>query len=293
MNEQAPGTPRDGLRWWHGVAMFAAALGAQLGIVVLITLVSMTGLLGSSPDEVQAAMAGPAMLAVQVLMTCAMLTLLALAGTRIRKAGARRTMRLGRPGTAALVIAGLGVIPAGIVADEVTFLLHTASPTVFDAEGLGAFVESFAEFSTGGFVLATIAVTVGPALGEELFFRGLVLRSARADLPAWGAVALSSFLFGVLHMDMLQGTGAGVIGVYLGVAALMTGSIWPAVLGHGVNNLLCSLFARLDPEGVGQAFNVGHPPWLVGAAALLTAAVVFDLSRLRAMRAEAPPAAAR
>jgi membrane protease YdiL (CAAX protease family) len=250
-------------------------------------------LLGSTPDEIRIAMRSPAMLALQVGLTCGVLTLLTLAGTRLRRAGAERTLRLRRPSPAVLVLAGLGVIPAGIVVDETTYLLHSLAPSVFDASGLGAFVESFASFSTGGFALATIAVTLGPALGEELFFRGFVLRTARADLSAWAAVLLASFLFGVLHLDMLQGTGATLIGLYLGFTVLVADSIWPAVVAHGVNNLLCSIFARVDPQGVGRAFEVGHPWWLVAAAAVLTAAAVFGLWRLGKREHVAPNTAAR
>ena len=280
MIEQPPDSPRPGLRWWHGALFFLAAVGAQLGIIVVMSVIGMSGLLGSTPEEIHAAMTGPAMLTVQVVLTCGMLTLLALAGVRLRKVGAREAMRLARPGPAVLVVAGLGVIPFGIVIDETLFLLHTALPGVFDSSGLSSFVESFAAFSTGGFVVATIAVTVGPALGEELFFRGLVLRAARSDVPAWAAVAISSFLFGVLHLDMLQGTGAAMIGVYLGFAVLVTESIWPAIVAHGVNNFLCSVLARLDPQGAGQAFAVGHPPWLVAASAMLAVAAVFGLWRM-------------
>lgn len=283
--------PRRGLRWWHGALLFLAALGAQFGIIAVITVLGISGALGATPGEIHAAMQSPAMLAAQVVATCGMLTLLALAGARLRRTGARETLRLARPSATVLVVAGLGVIPVGIVIDETTFLLHTLAPSVFDSTGLSMFVESFATFSTGGFVVATIAVTVGPALGEELFFRGFVLRAAGNDLNAGAAVALSAFLFGVLHLDMLQGTGAGLIGAYLGFAVLVTGSIWPAVVAHGVNNLLCSILARLDPQGVGQAFDVGHPPWLVAASAVLTAAAIFGLWRLRSKETSAPPAA--
>jgi membrane protease YdiL (CAAX protease family) len=281
-----PDAPRGGLRWWHGALFFLAALGAQLGIVVAVTVVGMSGLLGTTPGEIHAAMQSPAMLAVQVVLTCGMLTLLALAGARVRKTAAGKALRLARPSATALVVAGLGVIPVGIVIDEITFLLHTLAPSVFDSYGLGVFVESFAAFSTGGFLVATVAVTVGPALGEELFFRGFVLRAAGNDLPAGAAIALSAFFFGVLHLDMLQGTGAAMIGAYLGFAVLVTDSIWPAVVAHGVNNLLCSVFARIDPEGVGQAFDVGHSPLVFVAALVVAGAVCFDLWRLRAKAAQ-------
>jgi membrane protease YdiL (CAAX protease family) len=265
MIPREPGEPRPG----------------QFGIFALIVVVQLSGALGSTPAEVEAAMYSPGMLTAQVAATCAVLVLLALAGTRLRKVGAAKTLRLRRPPRVAAVVAVVGVIPAGILIDQITFWLHSVLPGVFDAAGLGTFVQVFAGASTAGFLVATVVVSVGPALGEELFFRGLLLRAFAGGMSRWSAVAVSAFLFGVLHLDMLQGAGAGLIGAYLGFAVLATDSIWPAVLAHGLNNLLCSVFARLDPDGVGQAFSVGHPLWLVGAAALLTGLAIWSLWRLR------------
>jgi membrane protease YdiL (CAAX protease family) len=280
MHAEEPAARRRRLRWWHGALFFLAALGAQFAVFALIIVLQLTGALGTTPAQIEAALYSPPMLAGQVVVTCAILVTLALLASRLRGSGTRRTLRLGRSAPVALVIAVLGVVPVGVVIDQVTYGLHLLAPGVFDAAGLGTFVQIFATASTGGFVLATIAVSVGPALGEELFFRGLVLRTFIGDMPKWAAVVVSSALFGILHLDMLQGTGAGLIGAYLGLVVLATDSIWPAVLAHGLNNLLCSVFARVEPDGIGQAFLVGHPPWLVAICAVLAAGAVFALLRM-------------
>jgi membrane protease YdiL (CAAX protease family) len=297
MSSPEPGEVRLGLRPWHGVVFFLAAMGCQFGIFALIVVLQLTGVLGLTQAQVEAAMYSPGMLAAQVAATCAVLVLLALAGARLRKnLGVARLLRLRRPPRAAAVVAVVGVIPAGIVIDQVTFWLHSALPGVFDSAGLGTFVQIFAGASTAGFLVSTVVVSVGPALGEELFFRGLMLRAFSGGLSRWGAVVVSSILFGAMHLDLLQGTGAGLIGAYLGFVVLVTDSIWPAVLAHGLNNLLCSVFARLDPGGIGQAFSVGHPLWLVGTAALVLGGPVWCWGRLRVPAANnrgAPAAAAR
>ena len=173
-----------------------------------------------------------------------------------------------------------GIIPLGVLADQTTMILQSLAPDVFDSVGLEQMAAIFSDASVGGFILVTVMVSVGPAIGEEFMFRGLLLRSFRADFSAWGAVTLSALLFGVLHLNMLQGSGAFLIGMYLGFTVLVTGSIWPGVLAHGVNNLICSIAARFDPQGVGQAFNQGHHPAVVVVAAVLLGGVIWGLLRM-------------
>jgi membrane protease YdiL (CAAX protease family) len=90
--------------------------------------------------------------------------------------------------------------------------------------------------------LALLVVSLGP-LVEELLFRGVLLA---ALTPRWSlgwAVAISSLLFALIHLPGLQFQWYALLDLLLLAAALAwlrlrAGSIWPAVLAHGVNNLL-------------------------------------------------------
>ena len=99
-------------------------------------------------------------------------------------------------------------------------------------------------------------------------------------LLAAPAALATALLFGAIHFDALQGLGAMLIGVYLAFAALASGSLWPAVAAHGVNNLLCALFARYDPQGAGAAFDAGHPWPVLAASAAALAVIVVAMVRL-------------
>jgi membrane protease YdiL (CAAX protease family) len=282
-------SPRGGLRWWHGLLLFVAALGAQLTLIGVIIVVQVSGLLGSTPDEAVAALLSPTALTTQVVITSLVLVGLALVLPAVRRPGATATLGLARPRLGAALVGGLGIVPAGILVDELTFALNRYWPSTFDATGLDTFNQIFSGASTAGFAVVTLAVTIGPAVGEELFFRGLVLRAFLGSWPRWAAIGASALLFGMLHLDGLQGAGAALIGAYLGFVAVNTGSVWPGVLAHGLNNLLCSLLARLDPVGMGQAFKLGHPWWLVASAALLTAVALVILVRLSPPHPGLPP----
>ncbi len=95
--------------------------------------------------------------------------------------------------------------------------------------------------SGGDLILAAVALALVPALGEEIFFRGLMLGRLREFLGAPKGLILSSLLFGALHMDVAQGVAAALLGLYLGLLTLRTGSVHTALLCHGFNNLVAIL----------------------------------------------------
>ena len=86
-----------------------------------------------------------------------------------------------------------------------------------------------------------------PGLSEELLFRGVMLPALGLNLAA---VALSSILFGVLH---LSGAGqwpyvvwATIVGFALGYCALVTGNLLVPVIAHIITNLASGLLWKIN-----------------------------------------------
>jgi len=92
------------------------------------------------------------------------------------------------------------------------------------------------------FAIAFLGSAVGPAIGEELLCRGLVQRTLTRWAGAFVGIAVSTVFFGWLHMELVHGVVAACIGLYLGLAAHWSRSLWPAVAGHALNNT-CALLA--------------------------------------------------
>jgi membrane protease YdiL (CAAX protease family) len=99
----------------------------------------------------------------------------------------------------------------------------------FDEGGIGA-------------VAAGILIIGAAPLSEEIFFRGFMYGGLRRRLPWWAAALIAGLVFGLLHY-----TGPDSIGVVPQLAALgfilawlyeRTGSLWPPILMHGLNNAL-------------------------------------------------------
>lgn len=97
-----------------------------------------------------------------------------------------------------------------------------------------------------GFVLVLLIAAVVPALVEEALFRGLVFR-AFERFGAFVTIAVTSLLFGALHLEPTQAAGTVVLGVGFGLARWQTRSIVPSMVGHGLYNAAVIMAERWEP----------------------------------------------
>ncbi|MDR3444548.1 MULTISPECIES: type II CAAX endopeptidase family protein [unclassified Dyella] len=90
--------------------------------------------------------------------------------------------------------------------------------------------------------LALLVVSVGPVV-EELLFRGVLLSAIARYTGNGMAIVLSALLFACVHLPDLSFLwyalpNLALLGLILGWLRVQSESIWPAVIAHGMNNLL-------------------------------------------------------
>ncbi|MCU0670348.1 MAG: CPBP family intramembrane metalloprotease [Myxococcota bacterium] len=135
------------------------------------------------------------LLATDALTSAAALAFVALAVASFgdERVSARLGLGPGRFGAARIAIATLGLVALSHAAESLVTLSGVASPGLarFDAAlaGLG--------FREAWFPL--LALSIGSACGEELFFRGLVQRGLAPRTGSVVAIAATALLFGVAH----------------------------------------------------------------------------------------------
>lgn len=85
-------------------------------------------------------------------------------------------------------------------------------------------------------VLQILAIgIVGPIL-EEVIFRGLIFHQLRKNVPLIYAVIIQSVLFGISHLNIIQGTYAFLIGILLTLSFVWSRSLLlPIVMHMGMN----------------------------------------------------------
>jgi hypothetical protein len=153
-------------------------------------------------------------------------------------AGPRRSLKLVRGNWPiwAWVCVGLATPLVG------SLLSLLMTPFMDDSEALKTMTETFRHHGTGGFLIP-LAMLIGitPSICEEILFRGFLQpRLTRLMPPALGVI-LASLAFAIMHMDPVHVIAVFPLGLWLGFISYQSGSLFPAMIAHLVNNVLSVL----------------------------------------------------
>lgn len=134
---------------------------------------------------------------------------------------------------------------------------------------------SAADWIAGG--LGAAAVLAIPAAGEEALLRGYPLQAMAEAWGAKAALALTSLLFGAMHLanpgvTLLATLNVVVAGLFLGVLYLKTASLWLATGAHVAWNWCTGYLADVPVSGLeildAPLYDgvVRGPDWLGGGS---------------------------
>ncbi|MBP5404829.1 MAG: CPBP family intramembrane metalloprotease [Clostridia bacterium] len=93
--------------------------------------------------------------------------------------------------------------------------------------------------NAGFFVLALLALTFLPMLGEEVMMRGVLFSGAKKRSPLF-AIFFSAAVFALFHGNLVQLIHQFCLGAVIGYLVWLTGSIYAGAVVHGANNA-CAL----------------------------------------------------
>ncbi len=145
-------------------------------------------------------------------------------------------------------------------------------------------------------VLNLFVVAFMAALSEELFFRGMLQKVLiesfnNKHVGVWvGAV-----FFSALHMQFYGFLPRMLMGVYLGYLFVWSGSLWPGMMAHFINNGMAVFLIWLSNRGIisSDMDKIGaeeSPPMLIITSIIMVAislVVVYRTERKRKNIAEA------
>jgi membrane protease YdiL (CAAX protease family) len=208
----------------------------------------------------------------------------------------RRAPRLGVAGaTAALPLTGrlglgasratpLGVAAAiaGMVGLSFGASALVALAGVHDAGVMPTMASALHGAPALGVAGALLGIVVAPGLAEDAFFRGWMQPRMVASWGLWPGIVATAIAFGLIHVDLVQGSLAAVAGVYLGWAAERFGGIRPTIAAHVVNN---ALFVALSAGGLGDLDARGSRAWTAAIAAGGLVVLAGAIAVLRGPRA--------
>ena len=246
-----------------GVALFqnhAPRWFAAIWVLVLLSMLTVTNL------------------GVQVVINLVILMFgSSLLMARIYELDLREAFSLRAPPAVAWLAVLIGA-PAGLIVTQGVFWLAGFILPV-PQEALESFGENF-ELELPMWQMF-LMIALAPAICEELFFRGALLHALRDRMGPVATCVVVGLVFAVFHVSLFRLIPTGFLGVLLAAVTMLTGSIFPAMLWHGIHNgiAIYSTQVEVTPEAT---------PWWVYLGATAVLGLAFALlvwSRRRASEA--------
>lgn len=142
--------------------------------------------------------------------------------------------------------------------------------------------------TVGGLIIGILIIGVLAGFSEELFFRGTLQRLIQtASINVHVAVWLAAVVFSAAHIQFFGFIPRLLLGAFFGYAAVWSGSLWLAVLGHIFNNSIAltigwcklrNLSSGIDLNAVGTTASSSDVA-IVIVSLLLTIAGLYLLRR--------------
>jgi membrane protease YdiL (CAAX protease family) len=259
-----------------GQVMILAMWGAVRGISLGAQGVPAEQMGQIVKDETMAMMANPLVVVAFLFVPFQLvLGLVALLAARLSPEGLRARLGMVRP---ALPAWGFPMVAVGSLAPIALGVALASLLLPF-----AALLPSHAQTSWAVSLALIVFFSVVPPVVEELFFRGYIQRRLLQRWSPAVAILVTAALFALSHGNLPQIAVTFPMGIWLGILAWRTGSVWPSMLCHAFWNAMVHL------AGIGYHLGVLSPTvsLAVGVAAVGLGLACFVLSvRVLARRPE-------
>jgi len=136
--------------------------------------------------------------------------------------------------------------------------------------------------STGSLLLNLLMIAIIPALGEEMLFRGIIMKLFREwTKNAHVAIILSAALFAFIHFQFYGFLPRFLMGVLFGYMLYWSGSLWVPILAHFVNNgtavIVAWMSTRWFPATDFNTFGSSDNAWIIAGSGVFVALICFFL----------------
>lgn len=192
------------------------------------------------------------------------------------------------PGLKTLIVSGLGMLFALPLINGLAELnqhmhlpasLHSVEEWMLQSEAqMKDLTEAFMRgTSINTLLLNLFVVAFLAALSEELLFRGVIQNVLiecfkNKHVGVW----IGAILFSAFHLQFLGFLPRMLMGAYLGYLYIWSGSLWPGIFAHFLNNGLATYGAWLMNRGSVskdmETFGANHQDWIY---AIISGILVF------------------
>lgn len=127
-------------------------------------------------------------------------------------------------------------------------------------------------------VISVLVMACLPAFGEELIFRGILQKYLVLwTKNAWIGIIISAAIFSAIHMQFQGFLPRMYLGILLGYAFWVSGSLWLPILLHFINNAAQVVMYYLYEHGLSSIdiMDGVEVSWLYGMGSLLITIIIM------------------
>lgn len=130
--------------------------------------------------------------------------------------------------------------------------------------------------NVGVYFLTLFIMAVIPAFGEEFLMRGTVFPGL-STRNIWFGILMSGLFFSLMHANPYQTVHQFGLGVVLAIVFVLTGSIWPCILLHFLNNFISLTITAFIPAIDEWYIQLGYWNWLTGTASVIIGLFILSI----------------
>ena len=131
-------------------------------------------------------------------------------------------------------------------------------------------------------------IAVVPAIGEELFFRGIIQKLLQEKWKIHVAVWVAAIIFSTFHFQFFGFIPRMLIGALLGYMFVWTQNLWVPIIAHFINNAIAVVFyyfkgqntVLLDVDNIGKSDTL-----YMGLISIVVVAILIYLFRRHTKKA--------
>lgn len=108
----------------------------------------------------------------------------------------------------------------------------------------------------GDFFFTLFIVGIIIPIFEEILFRGIIFNELKKHISLGAAVMVQGLIFGIYHMNLLQGIYGTILGILAALVYIWCNSIWAPILVHTSFNTFSVMMSRIDDGQIIAKYGV-------------------------------------
>ena len=149
------------------------------------------------------------------------------------------------------------------------FVTFAMSIIPFPTEWVNSYIESSSVLADANVVVSIIVTVISAPIVEEITFRGFMYGQLKGGMPMFAAMLISSWVFGMVHGDLIWFMYAFLLGIVLTYIGEKCGALTAPIIVHMAFNLFGSLTGLLGDMSETTFFILLVSSGLVSLALLI------------------------